>query len=209
MPNNSKVAMEQNIVRLAALWLIPILLLAGLAFPASADPGPAFFKKFIVDATVHPDGLDEVVSHIEMQATNDAAAHGLAQQPIYFSESMQKVEIIEAYTLKADGRKLPVDTKAVFPQAPPGSPQIPMFNDQKLYMLVFPDVSAGDATVYTTRTTELKPYFPGNYLGHADLEKHRLQRFRGHDPRAEIIAALHGSARRVLHQEERPRRHRL
>jgi transglutaminase-like putative cysteine protease len=133
------------------------------AFPSLADPGPVFFKKFIVDVTVQPDGLSQTVSHMELQATNDSAAHGIGQQPLYFSESMQKLEILEAYTLKADGRKLPVDTKAIFPQSPPGSVQVPMFNDQKLYMLVFPDVQAGDVTVYTARLTELKPFFPGNY----------------------------------------------
>jgi len=133
------------------------------ALPSQADPGPVFFKKFIMDVTVHPDGLSETVSHMELQATNDSAAHGIGQQPLYFSESMQKLEVLEAYTLKADGRKLPVDTKAIFPQAPPGSAQIPMFNDQKLYMLVFPDVQAGDVTVYTTRLTEVKPFFPGNF----------------------------------------------
>jgi transglutaminase-like putative cysteine protease len=159
--------MAHNTVNRFVRRQISGLVLTGLAvapiFPALADQGPVFFKKFAMDITVHADGLDEVVSHLEMQASNDSAAHGLAQQPIYFSDSLQKVEIVEAYTLKADGRKLPIDTKAVFPQSPPGSPQIPMFNDQKLYMLVFPDVSAGDATVYTTRTTQLKPYFPGNF----------------------------------------------
>jgi len=143
--------------------LVPLCLSLTAAFPSLADPGPVFFKKFTIDAALHPDGLEEVVSHVEMQATNDSAAHGIGQQPLYFSESMQKLEILEAYTLKADGRKLPIDTKAIFPQSPPGSPQIPMFNDQKLYMLVFPDVQAGDATVYTTKSTQLKPYFPGNF----------------------------------------------
>src|SRR4051812_24293920 len=98
--------------------VVPMLLSLILAFPSLADPGPVFFKKFIIDVTVQPDGLSQTVSHMELQATNDSAAHGIGQQPLYFSESMQKLEILEAFTLKADGRKLQVDTKAIFPQAP-------------------------------------------------------------------------------------------
>jgi transglutaminase-like putative cysteine protease len=159
--------MAQNTVNRFVLKQVTILILACLAtipaFPSRADQGPVFFKKFSLEVNVHPDGLDDSVTHVEMQATNDSAARGIAQQPIYFSESMQKVEIAEAYTLKSDGRKLPVDTKAIFPQSPPGSAQIPMFNDQKLLMLIFPDVSAGDTVVYTQKNTVIKPYFPGNF----------------------------------------------
>src|SRR4051794_25082182 len=100
-------AVSRFVLRQFAVF-VPIFLSLILAFPSLADPGPVFYKKFIVDITVQPDGLSQTVSHMELQATNDSAAHGIGQQPLYFSESMQKLEILEAFTLKADGRKLSV-----------------------------------------------------------------------------------------------------
>jgi hypothetical protein len=75
----------------------------------------------------------------------------------------ETAEIVEAFTRKADGKILQVDRSKIFPQAPPGSPQVPKFTDRKQKVIVFPDVNAGDAVVYTFRRTG-KPFFPGQFF---------------------------------------------
>jgi transglutaminase-like putative cysteine protease len=152
--------MRYWLARIVAGTLVALLFPAALSF---AEEQSVLFKNYSINTTVHPDGLFESVVHVELQATNDSAAKEIAQQPVSFSDSLQQIELVEAYTLKADGRRLPVDTKAIFPQSPPGATQIPMFNDQKLLMVVFPDVSGGDTVVYTANFKQIKPYFPGQF----------------------------------------------
>jgi hypothetical protein len=87
----------------------------------------------------------------------------MAQYTLEFSESMETAEILEAFTRKADGKILEVDRTQIFPQAPPGSPQVPKFTDRKQKVIVFPDVTAGDMVVYTFKRTT-KPSFAGQFF---------------------------------------------
>jgi hypothetical protein len=79
--------------------------------------------------------------------------HNIAQCTLEFIESMETAEILEAFTRKADGKILEVVRSRIFPQAPPGSPQVPKFTDRKQKVVVFPNVTAADMVVYTVRRT--------------------------------------------------------
>src|SRR4029078_13407498 len=102
-------------------------------------------------------------SHGEFLARNESAAQQVAQQSIRYSDSMADLEVVEAYTLKADGTKLPVEASAIFTQLPQGAPSVPSFNDQKQKVIVFPNVAAGALVVYTTRQHTKHPFFPGYF----------------------------------------------
>ena len=56
-----------------------------------------------------------------------------------------KVAKLGAPELRVRSRE--VDPKAIFTQAPKGSPTAPMFNDLRQKVVVFPDVRAGDTSV--------------------------------------------------------------
>jgi hypothetical protein len=148
--------------------LFSILLLAStgaLTLRAVADDAaPPVIVKFLTgDEVVEPDGSRTTIFHIEKLATNQSAAHNIAQYTLEYSESMETAEILEAFTRKADGKILEVDRSKIFPQAPPGSPQVPMFTDRKQKVVVFPDVNAGDTVVYTFKRTG-KPFFAGEFF---------------------------------------------
>ena len=87
----------------------------------------------------------------------------MAQQSIRYSDSMADLEVVEAYTQKADGTRIPVEASAIFTQLPQGAPNVPSFNDQKQKVIVFPNVAAGDLVVYTTRQHMKHPFFPGYF----------------------------------------------
>ena len=120
-------------------------------------------KTLIGDEIVDPDGSQTTIFHVEKLATNQSAAHNIAQYALEYSESMETAEIMEAFTRKADGKILEVDRSQIFPQAPPGSPQVPKFTDRKQKVVVFPDVNAGDTVVYTFKRTS-KPSFAGQFF---------------------------------------------
>lgn len=129
---------------------------------ASAADTPVVFDKVNQDIEVDNDGGYSRVTHIEVQAHNDSAAHRLAQYPVFFDATMQELDVIEAYTAKADGRKLPVDPAAIQIQLASGTPDVPMFNGQRQKVILFPSVEAGDRVVLTVRLHS-KPYIPGFY----------------------------------------------
>jgi hypothetical protein len=83
---------------------------------------------------------------------------------ISYSTSIQKGEILEAYTLKKDGRQVPV---------PKGNYQLrtsegrgdggPMFSDRASLSVVFPDLTVGDSVHVRYRIAAKEPMFPGHF----------------------------------------------
>jgi len=189
------------------LFLAPSLAFAAAVsahiFVADAAPPepPVIIKALTGDTIVQPDGSYTTITHTEMLATNESAAHSIAQHRVEYSESMETADVLEAFTRKADGKILEVDRTQIFPQAPPGSSQLPMFNDRKQKVIVFPDVSAADTVVYTIKQTHKAPFAEQFFFGGVF--------FRGvafEDVRVNITLPKamtpHVEAQRVEHQVE-------
>ena len=136
---------------------------APLPHATTTTAPPVIVKSLRYDVQVDKTGLEIETVHVQLQPTNSAAAQQVMQQPIGYSESMADVDIVEAYTVKPDGRKLAVAPSAIFAQPVPGSPQLPMFNDERQKVIVFPDVEAGDVLDYTYRYREKQTYLPGAF----------------------------------------------
>lgn len=161
-------------LRLRAILLIGALLLAG---PALGDTGPAVSadmpasawgpasraKVLTVDVHVAPNGTSVQTSHAEILATNAAAAMQAGQIRNFYDSSTQTLRLVEAYTLKKDGRKIPVAADAVYDQLAPGAAELPLYSDLHMSTIIFPQFEAGDTAIYTLETTVKQPYFPSAY----------------------------------------------
>jgi transglutaminase-like putative cysteine protease len=132
------------------------------AAPPGAPP-PVVIKVATGDITVESSGLYTETLHTEISPTNEASAKALGEQRITYSEATEDLDVTEAYTLKSDGRKVPVDPSKIFVQAPPGA-RAPMFDDVKSKVIVFPDVSANDTLVFTTVRHVKEAHFPGQFF---------------------------------------------
>ena len=84
---------------------------------------------------------------------------------------MQHVDIVEAYTLKADGTRKPVHPDAIRKQLAPGVPNVAMFADMQQKVVVFPDLAVGDTEVLTIRTEIDHPLFPGHFTWADEFER--------------------------------------
>ena len=131
--------------------------------PAQNNPPPVVIKLATGDISVESGGLYTETLHTEISPTNEAVAKTLGEQRITYSEATEDLDITEAYTLKGDGRKLPVDPSKIFVQSPPGN-RAPMFDDLKSKVIVFPDVSANDTLVYTSVRRAKEAHFPGQFF---------------------------------------------
>jgi transglutaminase-like putative cysteine protease len=120
---------------------------------------------------IHADGTVVHISHVELRASNDAAAQKIAEQPIVYRPSRETLTVLEAYTQKPDGTRLPVDAGAIHTQLVPGASNLTLFNDQERKVIVFPAAAAQDTFVYTVRRDVQHPTFPGQFIWQALLDR--------------------------------------
>ena len=143
---------------------LTILLFCLSARAQESRGAPVTLKRLSIEYHVSEAGVATSVWHQEMVAHNDAAAREIAQHPIRYSDGLHTVEILEAKTVKASGKEIPVDLKAILPQLVPGRPNVPMFNDHRQMVVIFPDVAAGDTLFLRYRRIGKVPFFPGEFM---------------------------------------------
>lgn len=141
--------------------LIVIARACGPVVATAAAATSLHIKHLTVETTLAADGSSVSTRHLELVADNAAAAMGMGQQALGYVTSYQTLDILEAYTLKADGTRIPVDVGAIYDQLPPGA--FGEFTDLHVKTIVFPQFSAGDTAVYTARLTSKHAIFPGQF----------------------------------------------
>jgi hypothetical protein len=145
---------------LSRLIVVPLCLISPIALAAEA---PITIKVLKSDTEIATDATTVQTVHYEFWASNAAGAQEMAQQAISFSERLETLEIVEATTLKADGRRLPVDLTKVVTQLQPGVANLPIYGDLKRMVVIYPDVGAGDGISLTWRRHVHHPLMPGTY----------------------------------------------
>jgi len=144
--------------------LAAIAVCAGLAHAADKDEAPYVSKMAYLSIEVDKDGraAQDVTSRI--QVLQQGAIEALKSFSFSFSSSLQAGEVVEAYTLKQDGRKVVVPAGNYQRQTNEGRDRAgPFFSDRTTISVVFPDLAVGDAIHIQYRTTEKEPMFPGQF----------------------------------------------
>ena len=108
-------------------------------------------------------------THVETQswAQKVLSEQGVAdaqKASVSFSDRLESVEFIAAYTLKQDGRKIEVPPTNFQDETNTGQGTAsPMFSDIRTKTVAFPDVAVGDTVVLTYKLTQHEATFPGNF----------------------------------------------
>jgi Domain of Unknown Function with PDB structure (DUF3857)/Transglutaminase-like superfamily len=152
-----------------SVGLVSVLAL-GAAMPAlgqEAAPqqqGPAFRLRSIrEDITVDAQGRAETTISTAIQLLKLSPTAPPGEMPVPYNATLQDIEIGDAYTQKADGRKLPVDPANILNQHPQSANLAPLYTDMEQKVIIFPNVEAGDTLVYTEKLHDKKTYLPGQY----------------------------------------------
>ena len=133
------------------------------ALSCSAAATPAITIKLLTsDVQVSADGTWTQTSHIEIKAENEASVASVGQAKVSYDSSLQELKIVEAYTRKADGTVIPVNTSAIYDQMPSAAASA-MITNVRVKLIVFPQLAAGDTAVYTTHVSTKAPYLPGAF----------------------------------------------
>lgn len=99
---------------------------------------------------------------MEEEALSDQGAQGLTKYTRMYNKALSKVEVLEAYTLKADGRKLPVGPDGLQMQSGMASAGTgASWPDAEVIQITFPNVQKGDRVAWKIRTDQHTPPLPG------------------------------------------------
>lgn len=141
-----------------------LVLSAAAAHAADAIEAPFVTKLSHVTYDVEKDGRYVVDVTTRIQVLQQSALEQVKRFSFSFSNSTQTGEVLEAYTLKKDGRKIPVPAGNYQHQTNEGRADAgPFFSDRKSISAVFPDLDVGDAVHIQYRETEKEAMFPGEF----------------------------------------------
>ena len=100
-------------MKISCCAVIGLWLLLAMASPACADT-PAYSTAVDSRMTINSDLTAIQDTAVRQTVLKESAIRILGQQSLSFAESISTIEIIEAYTEKADGRRLALDPANIF-----------------------------------------------------------------------------------------------
>ena len=143
-----------------------ILITIGTAAAQIAAPeyqSPITLEQQDVIYTVNADGTYTRDETTRVRINIDQAVQSLAQTYLQFSETLESLEVLEAYTDTAAGERINVPKDKIITQQSPVSTNAPAFGDIKITAIVFPQISAGATKTYRYRSTQIKPLFENQF----------------------------------------------
>ncbi len=121
---------------------------------------------------VNPDGTAVETHDWEVKVLSEQGLEQANTASVSYSEKMQRAEIIKAYTLKADGRRIDVPKANYQVQDNRGKDEsTPMFSDIATETVAFPSVAVGDSVVMAYRIIDKEATFPGQFSFSRDYSK--------------------------------------
>jgi len=130
-------------------------------------PGPAIavpFKQWWDFAyTVRSDGLVDYRERREILVGSQNMAQVLGQLRLNVNEHFFDLEIVEAATLKADGRRIDVAPDKILTQAANPGEQAIFEADAKLRTVIFSDLAVGDRVLIVARFHQKRELLPGGF----------------------------------------------
>ncbi|RKR43512.1 DUF3857 domain-containing protein [Paraburkholderia sp. BL17N1] len=150
------------LVCLASLGWLAGIQGAGASVPAKLDD-PYTNEGETQTFTVNADGSFSKLDSMTLHVNNEAGVARVAQQYVWFNRNMADVQILEAYTITADGVRHDVQPEQIRNVQEARSFDAPMFQDIQEKVIVFPAVEPGARVHLTYRKTQKQPIVPGEF----------------------------------------------
>ena len=159
----------------AAGSIVLSFLIAATALLLSSNPARAAEAKkefagytkyawYHVHYDVNPDGTHVETKSWALKVLSEQGVSSANSGSVSFSDRLQTVSDISAYTLKTDGRKIEVPAGNYQDETNTGKGEAsPMFSDIRTKTVAFPDVALGDTVVMSYKLTQKEATFPGNF----------------------------------------------
>ncbi|MDR2871029.1 MAG: DUF3857 and transglutaminase domain-containing protein, partial [Xanthomonadaceae bacterium] len=122
------------------------------------------FMRYRSDYVVNADATNAVTNEYEILINTQSGVDQFSQVRLGYSEKMETLEVLEAYTLTADGQRRDVPEDKIYIQESYSSAAAAMYADRKVKVIVFPNLAPGSRLIYRVHRQQTTPYFPG-YFG--------------------------------------------
>jgi len=150
-----------GILSVLLLVTMPAILMADESEPADLNMR---YVRYHMDYTVNDDLTHVQRIEVAKKVLKEQAVKRIKKATISFSTSIQKAEVLEAYTLKQDGRRVDAPKTNFQVRINKGNKKnAPVFSDRTTLSVVFPEVEAGDTVVFSYQLTQTEPMFPGHF----------------------------------------------
>jgi len=132
---------------------------------AAQEPANSFsIVRYRADHQVKADATSVETSEYEILIKTKAGVDNFSQVRLSYSEKMETLEVLAAYTITADGTRHDVAADKIYTQESYSSASAAMYADRKVRIIVFPNLAPGTRLVYRYRQSQNTAYFPG-YFG--------------------------------------------
>ena len=121
-------------------------------------------ERYYIGYSLNQDGTHVETREIATKILDKRAVQFAKHAYLSYSTSVQKADVLEAYTMKADGRRLDVPKSNYQLEVNSGGEQgAPVFSDYTTLTLIFPDVAINDTTVLRYKIVTREPIFPKHF----------------------------------------------
>lgn len=113
---------------------------------------------------VNDDGTHVETTSWALKVLSEQGVARAQEASVSVSDRLEKLEILSAYTLKPDGRKINVPPTNYQDETNTGKGSVaPMFSDIRTRTVAYPDVAVGDTVVLSYKLTQVEATFPRNF----------------------------------------------
>ncbi|KDR34844.1 membrane protein [Caballeronia grimmiae] len=139
--------------------------LPAFAAPPVAQGGddPSTIVSDVHEFIVAEDGSVTEDDETVLRANTPAGIDEIAQRYVWYDRSVSKVEIVEAYSVDANGARHDVSPDQIRDIQEPRSAGAPTFQDAKLRAVIFPAVGVGSTVHLHFRKSQASPVIPGQF----------------------------------------------
>lgn len=153
-------------MKLALASFLAALVMCCPALAATGDPLDlqTRFGYYHASFVVNEDGTAVESHEWSKTVLKETAVDSVKSASVSYSTSAQKAEVVAAYTLKANGRRIDVPKNNYQVEVNSGKGKdAPVYSDWSTLTVVFPDVAVGDTVVFSYKLTQTEPMFPGQF----------------------------------------------
>lgn len=148
---------------LAALLLAICCSLAPAAAAQAGRQVESWFERLHRSTVVEVDGsfVETIDDLIAVEPLDDLLPE-VVQRVLHWNASAGSIEIVEAATVKADGRRVPAPPEMMFEDQQTGADGL--FQDQRFVVVSFVEFEPGDRIHLKARHRRTVPFYPGHFF---------------------------------------------
>ncbi|WP_061148438.1 DUF3857 domain-containing transglutaminase family protein [Caballeronia arvi] len=135
---------------------------------AAPDDDPSTIVSDDHEFVVAADGSLSEDDTAVFRANTSAGVDEIAQRYVWYDKSVSKVEIVEAYSVDANGARHDVTPEQIRDIQEPRSAGAPTFQDAKLRAVIFPAVGIGSTVHLRFRKSQAAAVIPGQFNYYVD-----------------------------------------